>query len=73
MTFRHKDMKTGNKNSYLFVDDIMRTDQNPIPKEFLERIPPPKGKVRHGTFGTFNARDFEKVAKINYEERKAKI
>lgn len=47
-------------NNYLFVDDIFKTDAKPIPKEFLEKHPISKsGKIFSGTFGTFNAREFE--------------
>lgn len=55
MIFRNKDMKT-DKN-YLFVDDVLDTDMNPIPKEFLENIQiSRRGKI---TSRAFNVEDGE--------------
>lgn len=62
MIFRNKDIKP-EKSGFLICDDILNTDEKPIPKEFLENMPAPqRGKVISGTFGTFNIKEFEKVA-----------
>lgn len=53
-----------NKSGYLFVDDIIDTDTNTIPKELFEQYPmPQRGKVLSGTFGTFNINDFENAVR----------
>ena len=53
------------KSDYLIVDDILETDNKPIPKKILECMPiPTSGKVIHGTFGTFNIKEFEKMAEM---------
>lgn len=59
MIFRNKDV-TENRNDYLFVDDILMPDCEPIPKKVFENMPPRKGKEISGTFGIFNIKDFEK-------------
>lgn len=50
------------KNNYLYVNDILDTDEKAIPKELLEQYPfTQRGKVFSGIFGTFNAKEFEKA------------
>lgn len=63
MIFRN--LSVENKSSGLFVDDILETVSKTMPKEILERMPmPEKGKVIHGTLGTFNIKDFEKMTEM---------
>ncbi len=51
------------KNNYLYVNDILDTDEKPIPKELLENMPiPQRGKVFSVTFGRFNSKEFEKIS-----------
>lgn len=60
MIFRNKDMKLD--GNYLFVDDILDTDIDPIEKESLENMPIPKrGKIVIGTFGAFGIKEFGKA------------
>ena len=62
MIFRNKDIKP-EKSGCLVCDDLFGTDEKLIAKEFLENMPIPKrGKVFSGTFGTFNIKDFERIA-----------
>lgn len=58
-------------NNYLFVDDMLDINEKPIPKEHLENMPvPQRGKVISRTFGTFSAKEFEKVAGgLKYEQQ----
>lgn len=62
MTFRNKDIKP-EKSGCLICDDLLNIALEPIPKELLENMKiPQRGKVISGTFGTFNIKEFEKVA-----------
>lgn len=46
------------ENNYLLVDDEKGTGQL-IPDKILNSIPPIKGKVKTGTLGTFNIKDYK--------------
>lgn len=62
MIFRNKEIKP-EKSGCLICDDLLDIGLEPIAKELLENIPAPqRGKVISGTFGTFSAKEFEKVA-----------
>lgn len=62
MIFRNKDIEP-EKSGCLICDDILNTDERPIPKELLENMPvPQRGNVIGGTFGMFSTKEFEKVA-----------
>lgn len=51
-------------NNYLFVDDMLDINEKPIAKEHLENLPiPQRGKVISGTLGTFNIKEFERIAR----------
>lgn len=54
-------MNKDNKNNYLFVDDLAGIN-DPILEEILKSVPPPKGKIACGMRGTFNIKDFERIA-----------
>lgn len=59
MIFRNKDIEP-EKSGCLICDDILNTDEKPIPKEFLENMPiPQRGNVISGTLGTFRIKDLE--------------
>lgn len=52
------------ENNYLFVDDMLDINEKPIPKELLEKYSiTQKGKVISGTLGTFNIKEFERIAR----------
>lgn len=59
MIFRNKDIKP-EKSGCLICDDLINTDEKPIPKELLENMQiPQSGKVISGTLGTFRIKDLE--------------
>lgn len=62
MIFSNKDIKP-EKSGCSICDDLLNTDTETIPKEFLENMPvSQRGKVISRTFGTFSIKEFEKVA-----------
>lgn len=63
MIFRNKDIKP-EKSGCLICDDLLNAGLELIAKEHLENMPiPQRGNVISGTFGTFNIKEFEKVAR----------
>lgn len=59
MIFRNKDIKP-EKSGCLICDDLINTDEKPIPKELLENMQiPQRENVISGTLGTFRIRDLE--------------
>lgn len=60
MIFRSANTDKDYKSGYLFVDDLIGVGE-PIPEELLKTMPPTKGKVISGTFGTFNIKDFDRI------------
>lgn len=62
MIFRSEDIKP-EKYGCLVCDDMFETEEKPIAKELLENMPiSQRGKVISGTFGTFNIKEFERIA-----------
>lgn len=61
MIFRNINMDMDYKGGYLLVDDIVE-ESEPIPEEILKSMPLIKGKTVSGTIGTFNIKDFERIA-----------